>query len=56
MPMYNVGSYWRPIQAGIEDLAEKTRPLLCRLGIHRPYLEATARSKRCLRCPYYWTY
>ncbi|KKM05370.1 hypothetical protein LCGC14_1754760 [marine sediment metagenome] len=54
MPMYNVGSYWRPIQAGTEDLRGKTRPFLCRLGVHRPHRKASAKSRMCLRCPYFW--
>ncbi len=54
MPMFTPGSYWRPILAGVKDTNESARPLLCRLGIHRPCMKELAWLVRCLRCPYFW--
>ncbi|KKL73645.1 hypothetical protein LCGC14_2072860 [marine sediment metagenome] len=54
MPMFTPGSYWRPTLAGVKDTNESARPLLCRLGIHRPCMKERAWLVRCLRCPYFW--
>ena len=37
MPQHKLGTYYRPIPCEGIDITWCNRPLLCRLGIHRPF-------------------
>lgn len=59
MPKFKPGNIHNPIQSSHprykpgRDIWWETRPLLCRLGYHRPRIQASVNIRRCGRCPYW---